>query len=209
MQAPISAVFSLFFLPISFFLSLRSFYSQFLTTLLPWVVTPLVFSFLGSLSLGNSLFLSASLRCFPSLRCFTRFHPWLALPLIANCFNEISPFYPHQLFWLVVSIPLVLPTNPLVAQPLLLSRIHLLHHYTFRDKILFCLFLLYTSTSRFKWIKIGLPHYLALWHASNGPNHLLLFLGKIPSQQGIFPKKVTTGNQMQTPLFPPPPNYTL
>ena len=43
---------------------------------------------------------------------------------------------------------------------------------------------------RFKWIRIGLPHYLALWHASDGPNHLLLLLGKIPSQQGIFPKKV-------------------
>ena len=34
-----------------------------------------------------------------------------------------------------------------------------------------------------------LPHYLALWHASDGLNHLLLLLGKIPSQQGIFPKR--------------------
>ena len=43
---------------------------------------------------------------------------------------------------------------------------------------------------------IPLPHYLALWHASDGPNHLLLLLDKIPSQQDIFPKEVMTGNQI-------------
>ena len=43
---------------------------------------------------------------------------------------------------------------------------------------------------------IPLPHYLALWHASDGLNHLLLLLGKIPSQQGIFLKEVTAGNQI-------------
>ena len=90
-----------------------------------------------------------------------------------------------------MGIPSVLPTNPLVGWPLPLLRIHLLHHYLFRDKIRFCLFLLYTSTSRFKWIRIGLPYYLVLWHASDCSNHLLLLLGKIPSQQGIFPKEVT------------------
>ena len=37
---------------------------------------------------------------------------------------------------------------------------------------------------------------IALWHASDGPNHLLLLLGKIPSQQGIFLKEVTAGNQI-------------
>ena len=153
MHAPIFAMFSLFFLPLSFFLSLRSFYSQFLTTFLPW----------------------------------------------------ISPFYPQgftNCFCLVVGIPSRLPTNPLVARPLPLLKIHLLHHYSFRDKIQFCLFLLYTSTSRFKWIRIGLPHHLPLWHASDGPSHILLLLGKIPSQQGIFLKEVTAGNQIQT-HFPP------
>ena len=58
MHAPIPAMFSLFFLPLSFFLFLRSFYSWFLTTFLSWVVPLLVFPFLGSLSLGASLSLS-------------------------------------------------------------------------------------------------------------------------------------------------------
>ena len=51
------------------FLSFTSFlfYFYFLTTLLPWVIPHLVFSFLGSFSLGDSFFLSASLRCFPPL----------------------------------------------------------------------------------------------------------------------------------------------
>ena len=43
---------------------------------------------------------------------------------------------------------------------------------------------------------IPLPHYLARWHASDGFNHLLLLLGKIPSQQGIFLKEVTARNQI-------------
>ena len=76
--------------------------------------------------------------------------------------------------------------------PLPLLSTCLLHHYSFHDKIPFCLLLLYTSTSRFKWIL----HYLALWHASDGPNHLLLLLGKISSQKDIFPKEVMAGNQI-------------
>ena len=69
MHAPISTVFSIFFLPLFFFfLSLRSFYSQFLTTILPWVVfLPQVFSLLDpslwvpplgsycSLTMGSSI----------------------------------------------------------------------------------------------------------------------------------------------------------
>ena len=54
------------------------------------------------------------------------------------------------------------------------------------------MFLLYTSTSGFKWIRIILPHHLPLRRASNSPSHLLPLLGKIPSQQGIFPKEATT-----------------
>ena len=50
---------------------------------------------------------------------------------------------------------------------------------------------------------IPLPHYLALWHASDGPNHLLLLLGKIPSQQGIFPKRSYGRKPNIDPLFPP------
>ena len=57
-------VFSLCFT--TFFLSFSPFfYTQFLTTLLLWVVPPLVFSFHGSLPLGDFLVLSASLRCSP------------------------------------------------------------------------------------------------------------------------------------------------
>ena len=108
-----------------------------------------------------------------------------------------------------MGIPSVLPTNPLVARPLPLLIIHLLHHYSFCDKTPFCLFLLYTSTSRFKWIRIRLLHYLALWHASDGLNHLLLLLGKIPSQQDIFPKRSYGRKPKIDPLFPPPPNHAL
>ena len=105
-----------------------------------------------------------------------------------------------------MGIPLGLPTDPLVAQPLSLLRIRLLHHYSFRDKIPFCLFLLYTSTSTswFKWIRIGLPHHLPLWYASNGPNHLLLLLGEIPSPLGYIPKR----RQGWKPNIDPLPHQT-
>ena len=56
---------------------------------------------------------------------------------------------------------------------------------------------------------IPLPHYLALWHASDGLNHLLLLLGKIPSQQDIFPKRSYGRKPNINPLFPPPPNHAL
>ena len=45
MHASILTMFSLFFLPLFVFLSLHCFYSQFLTTLLPWVVPPFGLSF--------------------------------------------------------------------------------------------------------------------------------------------------------------------
>ena len=73
--------------------------------------------------------------------------------------------------------------------PLPLLYTCLLHRYSFHDKISF-----------FYSCCIPLPHYLALWHVSNGPDHLLLLLVKIPSQQDIFPKEVIAGNQIQTPL---------
>ena len=56
---------------------------------------------------------------------------------------------------------------------------------------------------------IPLSHYLALWHASDGINHLLLLLGKIPSQQDIFPKRSYGRKPNIDPLFPPPPNHAL
>ena len=54
-----------------------------------------------------------------------------------------------------------------------------------------------------------LPHYLVLWHASDGPNHLLLLLSKILSQQDIFPKRSHGRKSNIDPLFPPPPNHAL
>ena len=56
---------------------------------------------------------------------------------------------------------------------------------------------------------IPLPHYLALWHALDDLNRLLLFLGKIPSQQDIFPKRSHGRKPNIDPLFPPPPNHAL
>ena len=50
---------------------------------------------------------------------------------------------------------------------------------------------------------IPLPYYLALWHASDGPNHLLLLLGKILFQQDIFPKRSHGKKPNINPFFPP------
>ena len=129
--------------------------------------------------------LSASLRCL--LLSYYRFLP-LGTSFVSSM--AISSFYSELIQWDFSF--LVLRFHQLffaccghsfrTARPLPLLRIRLLHHYSFLDKIPFCLFLLHTFTSRFKWIRIGLPHYLPLWHASDGPNHLLPLLGKIPSQ---------------------------
>ena len=107
-----------------------------------------------------------------------------------------------------MGIPSGLPTNPLVAWPLPLLRIHLLHHYLFCDKIKFCLFLLYTSTSKFKWIRIGLPHHLPLWHASNSHNHLLLFWVRYHLNRVYSQKKLRLETKYR-PLLAPPSNHTL
>ena len=56
---------------------------------------------------------------------------------------------------------------------------------------------------------IPLPHYLALWHALDDLNRLLLFLGKIPSQQDIFPKRSHGRKPNIDPLFPLPSNHAL
>ena len=109
MHALIPATFSLFF----FFLCVLFFNSQFLITILPWVVFLIqVFS----LFLGSSLWVfttllpwASFLRCFSPpvslFQCFSLF-PWFFLfhsvpffcrgylPFIVNSFNGISPFYP-------------------------------------------------------------------------------------------------------------------
>ena len=186
MHASIHAVFSLFFLPLSFFHSFSLFFLLLVFLLLSCRGLFPLWSFLF---LGPFLWvhppLSASLRCL--LLSYYRF-----LPLGTSSVSSmaISSFYSELIQWDFSF--LVLRFHQLffaccghsfrTARPLPLLRIRLLHHYSFLDKIPFCLFLLHTFTSRFKWIRIGLPHYLPLWHASDGPNHLLPLLGKIPSQ---------------------------
>ena len=188
MPAPILAMFSLFFLPFSFFFSLCSFNSQFLTALLPWVVPPLVFPFLGSLSLGAYYFLTICFSLFSSMATFSFYSK-----LIQWDFSILFPRL-HQLFLACCGHSFRTAHQPIGCLATTTTQ------YRFAT---FCLFLLYTSTSRF-----GLPHHLPLWHASGGLNHLVTLLDKIPSQQHIFPKEVTAGNQIQTP-FSPPPNHTL
>ena len=161
MHAPILAVFSLFFYH---FLSFHSFlfYFQFLT-LLPWVVPHLVFSFLGSLSLGAyysltmgffpfdaSAPLGSLLSVFFSLPCFSSplFSAVVTFLLQQTDSMGFLPFTPRAsptifgLLW--ASFQDYPPTHWL---PLPLLSTCLLHHYSFHDKIPFCLFLLYTSTS--------------------------------------------------------------
>lgn len=183
MHAPILTIFSLFFLPISFFLSIL-FNLSFLLLSCCGLFPLWFFLFLGP-SLWVPPPLSASLRCYHSLTMGSSFSSIAASHFYSELIQwdfSLLPLSFINCFWFVLGIPSGLPTNPLVVQPLPLLSTFSLHHYSFHDKIPFCLFLLYTSTSRFKWIRIGLPHHLPLWHASDGPNHLLSLLGKIPSQ---------------------------
>ena len=108
MHAPIPTIFSLRFT--SFFLSFSPFfYSQFLTTLLPWVVPYLIFSFLGSLSLGDSLFLSASLRSFLfSFMATSSFYS----ELIQQDFSFL-PLGLHQLFLVCCGHPFRITHQPI------------------------------------------------------------------------------------------------
>ena len=108
---------------------------------------------------------------------------------------SLLPLELHQLFLVSCRHPFKTVNNPLVARPLPLLSTFSLYHYSFHNKISFCLILLQTSTSGFKWIRIWLPYHLPLWHASGGPSRLPHLLGKIPSQQNIFPKEALAGNQ--------------
>ena len=108
---------------------------------------------------------------------------------------SLLPLELHQLFLVSCGHPFKTVNNPLVARPLPLLSTFSLYHYSFHNKISFCLILLQTSTSGFKWIRIWLPYHLPLWHASGGPSRLPHLLGKIPSQQNIFPKEALAGNQ--------------
>ena len=213
MHAPIPAVFSLFVLLLSFFLSILFFYSQFLITLLPWVVPP----FWSFFFLGTSLWVLTTLlpwifplKCFPPLglplSVFFSLPSFFFSPSILFFCHGYLPFYSELIQWdfsflLLRLHPLFLVccghpfkiTHPPIGCP---NHCHCSVH-------VYCTTTHFTT--KFPFVCsccIPLPHYLALWHASDGPNHLLLLLDKIPSQQGIFPKEVTAGNQIQT-IFSP------
>ena len=85
------------------------------------------------------------------------------------------------------------PLTHWLPRPLPLFSSCLLHHYPSHDKIPFYLFLLYTSTSLpssmacIRWSQLFYYFFWVRYHPS-----------KIS-----FPKEVTAGNQIQTPLFPP------
>ena len=149
-----------------------------LSKCLPYVPPPPIRSFPLGVFFLSSVF-------FPPLRS-PFFLPWLPSfysELIQWDFS-LLPLGLHQLFLICCGHPFKI-THPLIGCPCHCS-VHVCCTATH-------------FTTKFPFVCsccILLPHYLALWHASYGPNHLLPFLGKIPSQQGIFPKEVMAGNQI-------------
>ena len=83
------------------------------------------------------------------------------------------------------------PLTHWLPRPLPLFNSCLLHHYSFHDKIPFCLFLLYTSTS--------LPSSMACIRWSQP---FITSFGKISSSQDIFPKRIHGRKPNIDPLFP-------
>ena len=101
MHAPIPAIFSLFVLPLSFFLSVLSLLLVFYYSPAVCCSPFLVFPFPGSLSLGAYYSLTMS---FPSLRASLH---WVSL---FRCFFLSSPVFPFLLFF---SLP---PSSPLICR---------------------------------------------------------------------------------------------
>ena len=145
-----------------------------LTTLLLWVFPLRCLCPLGSPSFG----------VFP-LHFSPLFLLWLPSfysKLIQWDFS-LLPLALHQMLF-VVGILSRLPTHPLVAPTIAQYMFTTLLLISRQNSLFFC------------FCCMPLPHYPALWHALDGPNHLLLLLGKIPSQQDIVPKEVIAGNQI-------------
>ena len=220
MHAPIPAIFSFFFLPPFFFFLLVLFTLSFLLLschgLFP--LFGLSFSWVplsGCLLLSYHGFspLSASLHWVSLFQCFFLF-PCFFLLLSVPCFLLLLPsFYSKLIQWDFSLLPLGLHQLFLVCcgHPFKIthSPIGCPDHY--HCSVHVCCTTTHFTT-KFPFVCsccIHLPHYLALWHASDGPNHLLLLLGKIPSQQDIFPKRSYGKKPNIDPLFPPPPNHAL
>ena len=159
---------------------------------------------IGSLSFSvflSSPIFSSSIRFYFPLP----FSPF-SLPWLPSFYSELIqwdfsllPLGLHQLFLVCCGHPFKI-THPPIGCP---DHCHCLVHV--------CCIATHFMT-KFPFVCsccIPLPHYLALWHASDGPNRLLLLLGKIPSQQDIFPKRSHGWKPNIDPLFPPPPNHAL
>ena len=166
-----------------------------LITLLLWVFSLRCLRPLGSPSFG--VFLSSPV--FPLIPFSPLFLLWLPSfysELIQWDFS-LLPLGLHQLFLVCCGHPFKI-THPPIGCPCHCS-VHVCgtatHFMTKFPFVCSCY--------------IPLPHYLALWHASDGPNHLLLLLGKIPSQKDIFPKRSHGRKPNIDPIFPPLPNHTL
>ena len=192
MHVPIPAVFSLFILPFSFFLS---FFLSVLLLLVSYYSLAVSYSPFGLFFSWVHLY-----RCL--LLSYHGFFPLGAPAPLGPPFSTmvISSFYSELMQWDFSLLPLGLHQLFLVSCG-----------YPFRTthQLIGCLDHCHCSvhvcctithfTTKFPFVCsccIPLPHYLTLWHASDGPNHLLLLLGKIPFQQGIFPKEVMAGNQI-------------
>ena len=153
-----------------------------LTTLLPWVFPLRCLRPLGSLFF-RCFFLSSIFFSLPFVPIFLPWLPSYYSELIQWDFS-LLPLGLHRLFLVFCGHTFKITHPPIVCP------CHCSVHVC-------CTAIHFTTKFHFVCsCCIPLPHYLALWHASNGPNHLLLLLGKIPSQQGIFPKEVTTGNEI-------------
>ena len=95
-----------------------------------------------------------------------------------------------------------------LPKPLPLFNTYLLHHYSFHNKIRFCLFLLYTSTSR--WLNkdwaTSLPSSMTCIRWSQ-PFITSFGYDIIPAR--YIPKRSHGKKPNIDPFFPPPPNHAL
>ena len=146
-----------------------------------------------------SVFLSSPIFPLPCGPPF--FVPWLSSfysELIQWDFS-LLPLGLHQLFLVCCGHPFKITHPPIGCQVYYHCSVHVCCTATH-------------FTTKFPFVCsycIPLSHYLALWHASDGPNHLLLLLGKLPSQHDIFLKRSHGRKPNIDPLFPLPPNHAL
>ena len=181
MHAPIPAVFSLFFLPLSYFLSVL-----FLLLISNYYLAVGCFSHLGLFPFRSP---SQGAYYFLTMGFFPQVPPPPQVPFF-RCFSLFPCFSSHSIqspFSAVVTFLLqrtdsmgFLPFTP-KASPIVFGLLWA----SFQDyppthwlPLPFSVHVCCTATHfmiKFSFVCsccIPLPHYLALWHASDGPNHL-------------------------------------